>query len=682
MSESSYLKTLESAIRSKLDELERLKDNYSNKISDIERLINELKIKSFDVDSLVRELENYNVDSNIIEAISGFHAAGITNISNYDVVINDAISNLELSKTGFLSESGIISSDILRYDKFIKDGFIDVEKLSINAADLVDVIESFDLSLEVKNEIARGLALGTCNFFFDITLESDEPDKIVYDYEKILSDYRSALESFGPTLDDCEALFELYDESGLENAFNDSEFLESLDKMSKSKYEEFVELISVLMAKQNRFSNMITIEKEKPLLDIENDEEAKFYLKRINELNDQRSLIFADHKRSIDCLDVLKSKFDSYLKSKEGVIVSEKPVPVLEEKSEVLSMSSDVVTLFNVCEQMFAALLREKYDIPTNVKFEYNVALKKFESKKLTMDEVDGVYNLLVGLRQKKNDSVTDKVSNDSVTNANNYDEDFSDTFIVLKEQANEILSDESLMVDPVFSGYLTSLKQSLEACNNNLNSDSIEQLKVCLDYCKQNLSFPNDNVELPLSDDISNIVIYLKKNDSEFYISDDLDIMKDKVKSSQKDFEKMIERDISKVSWLDLMKNKNKTCKLKDNSNNDNWSYEGIRPYRMRNGDVRCSIAPLSLCDENKEKIRQELGYDSVDRVVLVGGVMIKHSDDLGHLVNELRNSGSYIKKLNEIFNDPNTDLSVIKRIIDESNDLTRSLFDLEEQR
>lgn len=103
---------------------------------------------------------------------------------------------------------------------------------------------------------------------------------------------------------------------------------------------------------------------------------------------------------------------------------------------------------------------------------------------------------------------------------------------------------------------------------------------------------------------------------------------------------------------------------------------YDDLKSYRFRGSDNgRTCYIVINICKENREKLYQVYG----NKELLKGGNVIlftdviccdANHDDYSIFNTNINNNRMYINYLNEIFSNPNTDIEVLCKIINESMD------------
>ena len=170
------------------------------------------------------------------------------------------------------------------------------------------------------------------------------------------------------------------------------------------------------------------------------------------------------------------------------------------------------------------------------------------------------------------------------------------------------------------------------------------------------------------------NIVIFLDTN-GEYLIEKDLNYMVtgDK-KLAKKALQNGIESKYTVRSWNNDLREKSdhlKGSKIKlGNETSEAWN------CRCGSGKTRISLVPLSVNQEIKNKIKEAYNLtDEFENVFLVGGITRTHRVD-EELKPQININSERIRKINDLFNNGNTDFSEIEALINGSSELCERLF------
>lgn len=231
-----------------------------------------------------------------------------------------------------------------------------------------------------------------------------------------------------------------------------------------------------------------------------------------------------------------------------------------------------------------------------------------------------------------------------------------------------------------------TIVKESREIDNEDYNSI----LKMIENYYSQYLVLTKTlnppkqqvksikNLQITKSDnDVKNILIFLKdKKTSTFCIEKDLE--GNGKKDLQTTFEKALKSNIKLLTTdaFEDIRSTRKIKKIKNNSlpNNRDENY----PWEVRRRDsTRMSIMFLRTCPENLEKLKKFYNLPHLESVILIGGI-IKVGDEynkLAPLTKQIEDNRDYINYLNELFSNPTTDISILNKIISETETIYETL-------
>ena len=446
----------------------------------------------------------------------------------------------------------------------------------------------------------------------------DTLNKIIKKYEKKYQEFKDKLEKEKLKL-----------ENGIEKNTRLKEYLELPSTLSYEEIEELLELVNLLDLTSNDLLDLICYI-------------SKISLKRVKEIDTS----FDINKDNVDELIAESNKNQerilSDLEDKEDDIYREKVLIILDliEKTKQLLESSSL-----------------NYYLSLNENLKHYIRVDDFESASIVMPSLSiksflEMHYLMPSLTNLKEclDFKYDTTTIDDVIS-------FFETYLEEFEVAKELLEKDLASIEAIDKENETSF-----------DDDEIIETEVS---------------DLPTFLSSSKNIILLNKTLELTSFQTDLDLKSEdilKQNEKQKGFNRALNMFINQPyeggSGIKAKFSRPGTKKIdklfKDRSRK---KYDkDLSPYRLRTIDrIRTGYLIIPVCQENRKKIFDLYGNESILKdgtVVLLFSVIWTEAshNEYAKLNKNLDSNAIYIKKLKEIFNNPDIKKEELKEIIDES--------------
>ena len=172
------------------------------------------------------------------------------------------------------------------------------------------------------------------------------------------------------------------------------------------------------------------------------------------------------------------------------------------------------------------------------------------------------------------------------------------------------------------------------------------------------------------------NIILFIKNKKDGFVIEEDLDSFDSGIREQfRQNIVGTLNSELSIRSWISELRQKQSNHAIKSSSkakyyvrdkNDKAFSYPCVNATRL-------AVYPVSLSQENKEKLQREFDLPELETVLLIGGYQTH--DGIEELGRKINNNRDYIIEVDEMFKDPETSISAMKSIILESSEEYKKL-------
>lgn len=245
-----------------------------------------------------------------------------------------------------------------------------------------------------------------------------------------------------------------------------------------------------------------------------------------------------------------------------------------------------------------------------------------------------------------------------------------------IEEEAQYVLDFANISEnDAVLIGYKNAIAEILST--KKKDNTSYANLEVLVEELK---NFIKDYQSS--ADDVfhgvgpKNIILFIKNKKDGFVIEEDLDSFDSGLREQfRQNIVGTLNSELSIRSWISELRQKQSNHAIKSSSkakyyvrdkNDKAFSYPCVNATRL-------AVYPVSLCQENKEKLQKEFNLPELETVLLIGGYQTH--DGIEELGRKINNNRDYIIEVDEMFKDPETSISAMKSIILESSEEYKKL-------
>ncbi len=251
-----------------------------------------------------------------------------------------------------------------------------------------------------------------------------------------------------------------------------------------------------------------------------------------------------------------------------------------------------------------------------------------------------------------------------------------------ISEEELNLFTEAKMIVDnaiiPNDRGDLEWYKDRLVMLMNQdeLSSNDIVEMNEYINLLSPFMKIDDIELDITNVEEINgvgpkNIILFMRNKDDSFTLTSDIESLDGSaVTEARSNIMKTLEKFANRSLFNEIRKN-NKLHHIVSESGNKYYvrdKNDRARAFAVNSkGSKKISLYLISVCPENREKLKEQLHLPDLEGVILIGGYTDNH--DIGYLGSEIGANRNYIIEIDEMFKDPNANIEDLLRIINESS-------------